>query len=270
MQEDSPAGLALRRYESAKNNPTYSAVDSSITSVCEKLNFDESLRKRIRETWYAVRGPHGLTNASVERSLAPYIGLGCVYWVIRAEGMQILPARLARLAGVKKDVVLRASLKVETVLGFPVSAPQLDQLARSEVQSSTGKTISRALEKIRRRNRLQAEEAELLGNFLLQRKLAEEESMEAVAAVSGFLFLAKFEAKRRHFDLKRFCKEYSFAYNSSLLDLREKVTRVLTVFSKKFCDASDSLEYVITNFRDFSRFMASYDETEFAAELNKT
>ncbi|OQV14638.1 hypothetical protein BV898_11144 [Hypsibius exemplaris] len=248
-KEKSRAGLAYRRYCADRNCPMYAAISTSIEALCGKLSLDESLRTRIKEIWYSIRSPSGLRGVHIDRDLARHIGLGCIFWACRSEGLQISAAKLASLAEVDKATFLRASLKVEAVLGFPASERQRNQLTLSESVQPPRKTLSELFTTVQTKNARHARAAETLCGILMRLKLVEEDfALEDVATVVGFIFLGKFEPRKRK-DLANYCLVYGLSFNGNLPELHDRITRILTRLAEEtgLIDSHD----LIAKFDDF-------------------
>jgi transcription initiation factor TFIIIB Brf1 subunit/transcription initiation factor TFIIB len=265
LNEDSAVGRAYRRSESDKHSPLFSAISASISALCSKLNLDQSLRTRIHETWYSIRGRRGLAQLHVEREVAPILGVACLYWVCRVEGLDIAPTRLASLAGTEKGVFLRASMKVEKVLGFPVPVNGTERITLT-----AQRTVADVLDKVRARNSQHAEDAESLAGIFQRLGMAVDERMEDLAKVCAFYFLGKFEKRRADWNLEHFCTKYSLSFNSSLLDFERKLYRIFVGIALEYTEtknADDCVQQVICKFRDFANFMDNFSGDDMPEDL---
>lgn len=119
LKEDSAAGLKYRQDTSTKKSPLFSTISASIISVCLKLGLDRSLKKEVESRWNELRDIWIAGGVRFSRSRAPALGIACVFWVCRKEGMEVSLERLAMFSGVSKSSILGATLIVEKAFGSP-------------------------------------------------------------------------------------------------------------------------------------------------------
>ncbi|XP_055329363.1 uncharacterized protein LOC129582019 [Paramacrobiotus metropolitanus] len=258
-QEDSQRGQQYRKTIEKKQSILYRTICDSIESTASKLNLDALLIRQIQNKYEEVRAPHGVVGARNRRHIAPALGVACILWVCRQQGLDLPADRLAAISEVKKKDLLGALMYLEKRFGFPANRlSEISPIFQDRDLEADVQNLKKSL------TEQHFDEADTLMKSLSRLRIIPDSCTMEGFIVCAFYLMGRKKLTKKNSGLKGFCKTFGLECSRRLEAVKDGLDNAMPMLV-----AHLNIQYTVTanpywisHVRDFVTILNGVDANE--------